>query len=272
VSAESNNAFNVQWKHNNKSGQYAYTLSYTCADGVSVKAPVPTGAYQAVDCNTPFNFINASSSMPLIVTAGKTTPVVFSIASTKLSNGLVTASSTSSINVTKTAVAGTKTTKPATKPSAPATTYVPSGRMTNLYGYADLAVTVLSSVNNGSRTTIQFQVINAGTNVSPANWSLEAHLPIQGGYTYPSGGQRALYPGDKVVYTLTFDNYSYTSQPCGVTTYSYGYGYVTPCTTQDYGGGYYSNAYGQHSVTIQVDPYNYVTEVTKANNYATATY
>lgn len=139
--------------------------------------------------------------------------------------------------------------KPAA-PQQPAAVYTPSpsGNRSNLYGLPDLTVRVLSLNSLSSvqgRTVAQFEVTNIGSNVAPRNWNFVANLPIMGGYPYYSAGQQALYPGDRIVYTLTFDE---------------GYGYQ-----QHYGS--YNTPF-----TITVDPYNQLRENSDFNNTASAGY
>jgi hypothetical protein len=285
----------INWNLSGGSANYSYALSYSCTTGLTFKAPVPTGATQSVPCNTPFNYTQATNSLTITPVYSGTTDAqtTITVTATNLSTGAIVASATGNmtvVGVKKAAAATTYTT-------SPKTTYVASGRTTNLYGYPDLAVSIVSATSRSGNATVQFVVQNLGTNVSPANWSFNAILPINGSYTYPSGPQRALYPGDKIVYTLNFSDYSNS-------TYNSGYTYGTcnqygPCAVPGYSGGYstgcvgYSgncigsqaynpytttsyNPYGYaqttKAVTIQVDPYNYIYELTKANNYATANY
>lgn len=300
----SERAFPVTWKHNNKSGEYSYTISYSCVEGVSITAPLPNGSGQKIACNTPFNYLNATSSSPLIANLTGTSPksVTVTVAATKLSSGIITAtaSSTTSVNplsktATSTSTTGTKkptTTKPSTQTGSNGS-YVPSGRTTNLYGLPDLAVRITNpgSVRNGSRVALQFVVENVGTNVSPSNWSFTAALPYNPTYTYQSAGQQALYPGDKIVYTLGYDAIGtqgyptydpYTTYPGMQNCYGpeyYGYSWCAyqpaanvgyqPHTTS-YPPGYYPTQ--SQSVSISVDPYGYVAEANKYNNTATITY
>src|SRR3989344_8885084 len=103
------------------------------------------------------------------------------------------------------------------KPAAnPAATYVASAKpRPALYGYPDLQVRMLGNQNavyaGGQVFSIQFVIENVGTNMVPANWFFTASLPYlpasQAGpqtYTYQSPVQQALYPGDKIVYTLGY--------------------------------------------------------------------
>ncbi len=108
------------------------------------------------------------------------------------------------------------TSKPATGSTGATTAvYTAAPRATSLYGLPDLAVTI-TSVNSLSsvqgRNVIQFTVVNSGTNVARSGWTFNASLPYQGStYTYQSAAQQALYPGDSIAYTLTYDdNYGNT--------------------------------------------------------------
>lgn len=263
----SDKAFTLAWRHTGGSGEHSYAVSYSCAAGLSFAVPVPTGALQLVPCDTPFNYINASSSMPMVPVLGsgtKQATTTITVTATKLSDGTVSvrgsgrttafASTTPSTTATGSTSGSTTAIKPTTSPK-PSTTYVPSGRTQNLYGLPDLAVEIVQApqvANVGSRISLQFVITNVGTNVAPAGWMFNAVLPYQPIYVHPSGGQQALYPGDKIVYTLGYD-----VVPQG----GYGYDYYS----YDYYGG-------QAQATIEIDPSLYLQEANKLNNTAVATY
>ncbi|MGE5540722.1 MAG: CARDB domain-containing protein [Bacillota bacterium] len=94
---------------------------------------------------------------------------------------------------------------------------------TQYYGLADLVTTITSvgylrnegdtssfvtddTVPSGYQGAVRFVIANRGTNISNS-WMFEAHLPTtDGSSVYRSGTQRALNPGDTIVYTLGFDN------------------------------------------------------------------
>lgn len=105
--------------------------------------------------------------------------------------------------------------KPATPttPSTPSYVYTPAPvAAVQLYGLPDLRTSIMSVTPAGSRTVVQFVVENAGTNTALAGWNFNAVLPLNPQYTYVAPQQRALNPGDKIVYTLTFDRgYNYGS-------------------------------------------------------------
>jgi hypothetical protein len=206
--------FTLNWAHTNGSGDYSYQVSYACGTGLSLAAPVPTGAFEIVPCATPFNYINASSSMPIVPVLATSTmqgSYTFTVTATKLSTGAIAVSGTAKVNATApvspsptASKPATSTTKPATSYTSPSTSYVASGHTTGLYGYPDLAVRILSAQSTSGNVTVKFEVANNGTNVTPYGWSFNALLPIQGTYTYPSGPQRQLYPGDYIIYTLNY--------------------------------------------------------------------
>lgn len=256
----------VSWKHSKQSGEFGYALSYSCAQGLQFAVPVPTGAYNLVPCNTPFNYVNASSSMsiiPVLAPGTQKATTTITVAATRLEDGVVTmrASGNTTVSASTTAAvvapAQTTTPKPTTS-TKPSTTYVPSGRTTNLYGVGDLAVQITQApqaASVGSRISMQFVVTNVGSNLIPAGWSFNAVLPYNPIYVYPSGGQQALYPGDKIVYTLGYDIVPVSG--------SYGYDYYS----------FENNAYGgQAQATIELDPLNAVNEASEYNNTANAVY
>lgn len=103
-------------------------------------------------------------------------------------------------------VSPTTPAKPATPAQPkPTYTYTPAAQpVAQLWGYADLAVRIISVVPQGGRYSMQFEVSNVGTNIA-SGWSFDAELPLDPEYTYRSGAQQALRPGDKIVYTLGFN-------------------------------------------------------------------
>ncbi len=296
LSTVSGNAFTLSWSHTGGSGSYAYNVSYSCADGVSLKAPLATGALQSVPCNTPFNYTNAKDKLTLTPasTATKITTVSFTVTATNLGTGVVTA--TGSANTSVAPAAKAAATKAPAKSGGTTAKYVSSGRTSNLYGYPDLQVRMLSnftSIRSGAQVPLQFVVENVGTNVVPANWTFTASLPYTPVYTYTSPAQQALYPGDKVVYTLTYTAQLPANQftgggnpcngwyPCDPGTPVYG----GPGTCNSYGpcnvSGYSSNVYGYtqpgytnntQSASVQIDPFNLVWELNEGDNTAGISY
>ncbi len=296
ASITSGQTLQISWNHQNvdSSAQYSYAISYSCQNGLSLGVPVPTGAYQGAPCNTPFNYVNATEHMtaiPVLSTSSPATVVIFTVTATKLSTGAITAqgSATTTVNTSVAAAkpAAATAAKPVTTAVKPSTTYYPASARAALYGYPDLAVRIVSVVPNGTRTTVQFIIENDGTNIVAGGWTFNATLPIRGGYTFASQPQQALYPGDKIVYTMSFDNtfgqnqysnqYQNGSYYTGQSYYNAGgytcNGYNCPATPSNYNPNYNYNGtpYNLGTITITADPFNYIAELNKGNNTASAT-
>lgn len=270
----------LNWRHVGSTGQYNYALSYSCAAGLSMKAPTPTGSLQTVACDTPFNFTNASTSMVLVPTlTGSQAAVTFTVKANRLSDGVITSNGTAVATI----VPAAKTTTTVKKPTTPTktstgTTYVSSGNRTNLFGYSDLRVQILSVTPTQGHTNVQFVIDNVGTNVASAGWSFSAALPLQTTYNFMSGPQQALYPGDKIIYTLGYNTpvnqnntvctLQYPNPNCPTGTYQY---YNDP---NYYGQNSYQNGiYGYPAtVSITADPANQIPETNEVNNFATYSY
>lgn len=294
--------FPIAWKHTGGEGAYSFALSYACIDGLSLLAPVPTGTYQPVACNTPFNYVQSTSSMPLVALVQGTKPLstTFTVTATQLSSGAITktATATLSVNPSQNAAAATPaasttvkkpaattSTAPAKKTIVPTQTsgvYQGSGLTGNLYGNPDLTVRIIYAVPNytTNRAAVQFVVENIGTNAAPYGWTFDALIPFNGGYPYNSGAQPKLYPGDKIVYTLGYqnDNSQYTNPVYQSGCLSYatagcigsgaGYGY----TNYPYAQYNYNYAQQGHTVVVTIDQTNQVYESNESNNAASATY
>jgi len=267
-SLSSDKPFMLAWNHEGGSGNYGYAVSYSCVEGLAFAAPVPTGQMQIIPCDTPFNFTSATTSMQLIpvLRTGGAVTTVFSVAANRLSDGKRTSTdSTKEVTVSPAVAVAPPAPAPVAPPVAtpapvpvpprkPVASYTPAPRASTLYGSADLTVRILSITPTGSRYNAQFFIENTGTNVAARGWGFRAQLPLTPVYTFVSQGQQALYPGDKIVYTMGFD------LPAG---------YTNTCTNP-----YYCDlpptTYGAKVFSIIVDPQNLISESNKNNNRAEA--
>ena len=283
--------FPLSFAHTGAAGNYSFAFSYSCADGLSFAAPTPTGQYAQVPCNTPFNYINATTTTPLVAVlaqnATKQVQTTITTSATRLSDNKVTTTATTNITVIP---MGQSTSPPTTQPAPttakpkPSSSYTPSGRTTGLYGQSDLAVRILSATPVNGRYQVQFEISNVGTNVAPTGWGFRAQLPLQPPYTYVSQGQQKMYPGDRIVYTLGFDApqnygynqnmYGYPNNTCGYNQnytyngyYNYPNGYAYNCNPNNYG---YSYPYAGNTFVVTVDPQYLISDANRANNSASA--
>ncbi len=232
--------FSIQWRHIGGTGSFGYTVHYSCAEGVSLKAPLPNGTYQTVECNTPFNFTNAKDKMTLqpTVTAAAPAKITFTVSAVRLSNNQVVVSGTASSTLQKSAV---KTTSSGT--------YTASSAKKTLSGSPDLLVQINSVTPAGyGRSNVTFTIMNIGSNVAYAGWTFDVELPTSRGYTYNSAPQQPLYPGDRIVYNLGFENENDRDDR----------DYDRDDSRRNYDG----------EIVITVDPGNYVREANEWNNTA----
>ena len=236
--------FTLAWQRKGGSGAVSYMFSYSCVEGLSFAVPTPAGKYQQVPCNTPFNYTNATQNVDLIALlpngATKQVQAAITVTATRLSDNTTTATASSTLTILPAKSAQPATTPPNTntRPSSSSTShYTASGRTTNLYGNPDLAVRIISARPVGSRYSVQFEVSNVGTNVTPYGWEFTASLPLTPSYTFVSQSQQKLYPGDRIVYTLGFD----------APTYNY----------------YYNNTF-----SVTADPQYLVNDANRSNNTA----
>ena len=227
-----------------------------------------------------WGIIQLAFYIPTLFSGSSASPAKETVSGTKPSTSVVATSTAANSAVT-----------PAKKAASSNTSakYVASGRTTQLYGYADLAVYMTGtpgSVRAGSRIAIQFVVENIGTNAAPGGWAFTASLPYNPVYTYQSAPQQALYPGDKIVYTLNYDAQYGNTYDGGCSGWSY------PCVPAPtiYGGPGTCNAYGpcnatpyyapgvpglstyQQTASVQADNYNQLWETNESNNYGAITY
>lgn len=113
-------------------------------------------------------------------------------------------------------------TPPARTPTYTQPTYTVVPTTPSYYGLPDLVTTIDSvgylrrsgdtnsyvaddRVPSGYQGAVRFTVANRGTDVSDS-WTFSARLPSDSDSTYRSGTQRALKPGDRIVFTLGFDS------------------------------------------------------------------
>ena len=146
-----------------------------------------------------------------------------------------------------------------------ASTYTPAAHRGTLYGQGDLAVHIVSASPIGGRYSLQFFIVNEGTNVIPQGWTFTAALPLSPSYTYQSNAQQALYPGDKIAYTLGFDLNSY-AQPVYQPQYAANNYYTQPAYPSNcgYAQNYtYNGVYNYPNVSYGCNNgYNYSNTVT----------
>lgn len=229
------------------------TPFYINADQQSIVITAISESNRYVDVPVTLGFLKTDSTEPtkladtlLTITNSAITDSRSTISTSTPSTPVVTQPATTTQPVAT--VATTTPVKP--KPSsstAPRVIRNSAHPASNPNGIADLNLVLIStgyvniynnqfvpsySVPNGGRAAIQFEVINDGDKNS-GQWSFTANLPSSTHPTFNSPVQQNLGPGDRIVYTLSFDNF---------------------------------NRNISQNLRITVDPNNYVTDANRANN------
>ena len=257
----SGDAFILSWKSNTTKSGF-YTLSFPCTDGVTVSdAAIKT----VINCNSQLRLpTNASSTYLSIVSAKVPTvsvPLYVNFIDNATNKTDLTGSATITVQNAMIAPAptGSATTTSSYSTSTSSPSYVTTG---SNYSYGtgiaqgglpDLQVEITaigiadpqtgqfvatSNVNPNDRVIIKFAVSNVGTGASGA-WNLQAQLPAYD----PSerlqnlNSEPSLKPGQEVTGEIYFDRVELP---------------------------------GNNNVTITVDPQSLISEISKANNSATA--
>lgn len=253
----------ITWNHVNKRGDGSYTLSYECRGGFSMESITPIGTYQKAPCDTSFNYANSQTEIRVIPVSmqARFLDVPITLSYTRAGEENPSATTDTAITVINEAVSATPPPSPTPTPR-PAPTPLPGTRTDQTYRFVgsgavsdprevpDLAVSITAigtldrstnvfspsaTVRAGSRAAVQFFVTNVGTKTAEF-WNFNAALPTKPFRIFHSDTQRALGPGDRIEYTIGFDEVDART----------------------------SNGV----FTVNVDPGNSIAELSEANNIA----
>jgi len=222
--------FELTWKHSGKPERGTYTFSYVCKDGLSFRVfNSAEGVYEDVKCNSLFSFPNHVSSLTLIPLSHEKRFVDVPIAITSVNeSGESTTLDDSFLTIINEDLTNTSTVD--TRQTAAGTTLSPGEREEGVFpisesravsdpnGRVDLTVRIIStgiidehgayipstSINMYQQGAIQFSVINEGSRASDT-WTFNAVLPTFPMHIFHSENQKALAPGDRIDFTLGFN-------------------------------------------------------------------
>lgn len=226
----------ITWNHVGKRGTGSYTLSYECRGGFSMESITPTGTYQKAPCDTPFNYADSQTEIRVILvsTGARFLDVPITLSYTRAGEENPSATTDTAITVINEAISATPSPAPSPTPSptprpTPSLTpgtrtdqtyrFVGSGAISDPRGTPDLAVSITAigtldrstnvftptaTVRAGERAAVQFFVTNLGTKTAEF-WNFNAALPTSPFHIFSSDSQRPLAPGDRIEYTIGFD-------------------------------------------------------------------
>lgn len=241
TSVQSGSPVSLTWTMKKQSGAYAF--SYACLDGFRFDTKDASGKVVTIACGTPFTVDANSSNLIVTPVSTKNHYVDMPVLLTYTANGSETINDSSTLTLTVSNENLGSASTPVT-PSKPATgtgntthtgatagtptshTYTypgTSGSSTydNPNGTADLAVSVIetgvldkftnafasvatSSLSRNDRIAVRFVVENLGTK-SSGNWHFNVVLPTYPPETFNSDTEPSLAPGDKIEFTIGFD-------------------------------------------------------------------
>lgn len=216
--------FTLAWSNSNVEASGSYTFTYECNKEVSIEHTYPNGEKASIVCATPFTLPKNDNSLKFkIVFAEKDSfaDVTLSVLFTNETNkDTVTGATT--ITVRNGSSYGPSTTPGVSVSTSTPIASRPTPTTPAVNGVADLAVINTQTgvinrstnsftpgiVQTGDRVGVQFEVTNIGNKATGA-WKLIATLPTNPAQTYVSPFQVSLNPGDRLLFTLAFDDLIY---------------------------------------------------------------
>lgn len=235
--------FVVAWEHRGNTSEGSYEFSYDCQEGVYLSLKTETNDTDTVFCNIAVPVLSTDTTLTLTAHGDITGVVDVPVRVAYTQNGetrvhregtLVlpiqdirfdTATSTDATPVVPTTPVTPSTNTPVIlTPGATTTTVIRIGTTPNLFGKADLTVKFLAvglvdrrtgefdemdelprKLPSGKRAAIRFEIVNKGTNITNNDWRFSVELPTSPAYTYKSDEQPAMFPDDRISYTIGFD-------------------------------------------------------------------
>jgi hypothetical protein len=235
--ALSGEAIKLSWTHVSKREEGTYSLSYPCQTGVYLGLKTESGDSTLL-CDTESGIKSTDNTLDIVAYSERDGSLEFPISlsythpsgkppiSTSLSVILIgsgakverpkeTKAPVKESNVTKPEAhtPGSRTEKTYTLGASSTPTAVIGGKPDLVPKILEVGVidkttnvfTATSSLFVGDRIAVRFEVENIGT-ADSGNWQFSAVLPTIPMHIFESEGQQSLAPGDRIEYTLGFDN------------------------------------------------------------------
>lgn len=235
----------ISFSHEDKNTDGSYTFRFNCVEGVAVTSG-QNGATESIFCNVPFHFINTANTITITPDSSANRFVDIEVFIDFTPNGAATPTVTGStaLTIENEGVTGSPATltpnQPAattpTVPTAPSAPRAPGQSTSNTYpitgtvavsnpnGFVDLTARVIEvgvvdkttgaftasstpqRVPQNARVAVRFAIENNGTKTSP-EFAFNAVLPTYPAHVFSSPMQQALGPGDRIEFTLGFDQF-----------------------------------------------------------------
>lgn len=226
----SDDVFELTWEHAGKPKDGTYTFNYACRDGFVFQTPNEEGVYETVACNSPFSFASDTNSLLFIPLSQVNRFVDIPIVITSINeDGESTTLDDGFLTIVNEAVSGSLLT-PSVTTDTTATTLIAGEQVDEIFpisdsrsisvpnGRVDLKVRIIdtgiidanntfvatSTIKFNEQGAVRFSITNIGTKTSD-NWTFNAVLPTFPMHIFHSENQRALAPGDRIDFTLGFN-------------------------------------------------------------------
>lgn len=229
ASTQSGGSVSLSWTHEKKNREGMYELSYPCWPSFKLQA-----GGKDIPCNSAFPVEGASILITPVSENTGSIDIPVTVAFTAKDANRPSLSASTVVTVTPKEIKKEETKTPTTnRPGTSGSTQTPIAgeKKTTVYpiqggsgartfdpnGYPDLLIEIIdtgilvgetfvksSFVGQGQRAAIVFSVKNIGTNITP-DWKFKANLPTANG-EFTSETQTPLYPGDRIEFTIGFDN------------------------------------------------------------------
>lgn len=224
----SGTAFELTWEHTGKPENGTYTFNYACKEGLLFQIFNKEEVYEEIQCDSPFSFSSNINSINLIPISKESRFIDVPIAITSVDeSGNSLTLDDSFLTVVNEEVSGSSLSDTDTNSENFLTAgerideifpISDSRSVSDSSGRVDLKVTILgtgtvdtdgvfsptSSIKVTEKGTIRFSVTNVGSKTSD-NWTFNAVLPTYPMHIFHSKSQKALAPGDRIDFTLGFD-------------------------------------------------------------------
>ncbi len=203
----------------------AYTPVNCGATSTPLTMGADNGVIRMIALSTKNRYTDVPFTLSFTTESGSviTDSVTVTVVNNKVAdNSTTTGSTTSNSNSGTTGSTGTHTTPGNTTTDVRPIPTTNPNPVNNPNGQADLAVTFVDfgyidsatnafvssttpSTNPSMKLAVKFSIANIGTKATGDNWQFAANLPTMPNYIYQSDAQRILAPGDRIEYTLAFD-------------------------------------------------------------------
>ena len=218
--------FELTWSHVGKPENGTYTFTYACKEGLSFEVLTEEGtSNRKIACDTPFEFSNDINPLYVTPTSATSRFVDVPIIITSFNEaGESTTLDDSFLTIVNESVSGSSLPLPegnkltAGEQKDEVFPISDSRSASNVNGRVDLKTTITdtgivnpdgtftstSSIKISEKGAIKFSVTNIGSKTSD-NWVFNVVLPTFPMHIFHSTSQKALAPGDRIDFTLGFD-------------------------------------------------------------------